>query len=369
MIRKKWKIRFLTTSSLVILSACNAGNVSISTVPQPSSAPAAPVAQRSESGSIAASNPTVFFERIRVRSGFDLKIDGIGFLPSNSSTTNPFAFSLPAQVSISENPVIEPVDQGLAFFKGAGSKLQIEYLDPINFSTKILADNLRSSLFAVSQDLSTTLVENSENAILQTQLGSNSSQNFNLPGEKLNRLISVPEHSEWLVVTNQEIVWLTSTSNAPLKEFDATQVAASSDGDQFLLVGKNGVGIYNRQTQSLVQVPELDSSIQEPALSGNSVAFWQSINGESELYVFDLVSRQKTKVVDLGTESFTDGMICPKWKNGQLYFANFNTQNWEIDRADLSAGNPKVIPFATSDDSRFGFICPQTLDGHALDHE
>lgn len=334
----------------------------ISTVAPKATPTAGAVSQNSQAGTADPTASTLFFEKVvRPSQGSSLKIDGIGFLSRDSEVTQPFMFSLDnldSEVNISTNPVFVPVPKGVVFLQPEAKNVQLQFINPVDFDIQTIAANLESSLFAVTADRKTVLIENLKGEV--SQVSSTRTSRLDLAGETPKKFLAVPLHSEWIVVTDQSVFWfgpeLTSV------KFDAQDIAIDPTGQRFLLIGKNGVELYDRQTQTKSKTAELTADIRESAFRDeNLIAFWQIESGDAVLHTFDFQSRENKQITNLGSGVFSDGMICPVWNQGKLYFASPENKNWAIEKVEWDSGDVVIKPFAELSDSRFGLICPRSL--------
>jgi hypothetical protein len=357
------------------LAGCNSDQVGIQQIapPKPSSqnAPGVEGSTQKNSATLQNGGPqTVYFNQIRLEDGSVPMINGIGFLASNSNTQEPFVFGLPSMLPLGSQ-FMSPNLSGLTLLTNSNKQSE---LDLVNVTTlhhqKIGGMNNALSFVSDTNGRITTWVDESGEAFVQN--ASNTFSKLNLGTQKaaavvsggpiLNFVLTSGLTSSALAV-NVETATITNT-------FQATAVSTSPNGTRTLLLNPGKPAQIYDWTTDKSSTLSLKDEINEPSWKNESLfAYWTETENGLALKTFDLLTQTNKLVAELNLSDKENGIVCPIWIGSSLYYGDQEGLSYAIERADVEAaatGGWKTTDFATSAESRFGFVCPQALTSNGV---
>jgi hypothetical protein len=382
------KLVFVISLGL-LLSACGKGKVGVSqhtnnSADQPTTKSGAGNNQKSNGAAKNQPSP-LYFISFSIENNYSLRISGIGFLSTLAKISNAYVFHVPL---VNDRPpqdnLVARVSGGVAHIKAidnARESVSVTSTPDLNTFELFSSEGTIDSVSA-SEDLSWLSWIDSQGQVYLKLQGTQASP-VKLPAFKAKKVQIISQAKRLLIVgTNLKTptkpiseVLLFELSEFPkgLAEIPAVSASLSTRGKWLALSTGKTLTVQNMENPDLrfdVASVTRGQIYQMAWKDDNSLAYvTESQSGQGELRVADIQSQKSSIVspIHLPGNVTLNGIVCPAWQDGTLYFGTYYQSHFSIFRANKKANQTWASrPFATPTQETEGYGCPVTNSGAAL---
>jgi hypothetical protein len=381
---KKTILSLSSAVFLVVLSACDTGNVQVGNGSPPQSAGAtqgstnggSPGSQEPGTSSKGSAGE-VYFERVIVGNGTPQSVIAISFTQTATKGENPWGVDLNGNQAFSETAPFIP------------TQLNVVYLYSSNVDTDVLLSTALESFqshqifsfprvvtaFSLNSDQSKVAWLDKAGTLTVSDIASGKDETVDT---SLVGKTTILTHVEWnsddsfLLARADDGSALLYKSEAP-KPVLLSNVNASSfskDGTElaYFNASNKSVHILNLTSNKDTVAGTLESSVIHDFgwSSTASLTYWTLLASQAkELRIFVIASGTEITVASLTLPQFVqDGVVCPAWIGNKVYFGNYDSGNYVIEQTNLNKdakGPIGMQTFATipNGDLSEGLVCPK----------
>jgi hypothetical protein len=393
----KSKVFISFAISALSLTACNTGNVQVDNGSAAGATPAvtspAPIAAGPVTTSpttpttsppdkeepTATQDDTVYFERIQEQNSLPFNIIAIGFMSTQSSGASPFGISLKGIQPFSSRPIFVPGQNEVTYLRtvdvGMDALLSTS-LDALD-TQQLMGFPSQVKDFSIDSKQASVAWLSDDGGIFVSHLSDSSMQTLDTSSFPTNVIATEiqtnPAGTQLLALVNNGTGYLYKNKNktskdAPSLIANMTAAAFSPDGTQLVYLNSSAKALHVIELDSLADTKAGDLESDDIhdlswSISGG-ISYWARLaSGQKEIRTLN--AGVETTITQLTLpDAVGEGVVCPSWKDGIVYFANYYAGAYAIEKTDTGQKQKKTAPIAQISSygtmsSSEGFVCPK----------